>query len=263
MVLVGYTQEHFGFSLTSDLLGAAMILTALLVQVLLNYFEAPYGRYTQPGRIWGFGVPARLAWLLQEAPALFIPLIVVSTVEFSSVLDKWPLILFIFHYIHRALIYPLHLRSNNQTPFWIMMMAMSFCLYNGYMQCASAFEHPLSQDKRQYGTACIVIGTITFFVGMAINIHADYHLINLRFYSSADYGIPKGGMFEYVSGANYFGEIVEWMGYAICAGTLPAAAFAIFVAANLAPRAVQHHDYYRRKFSTYPRHRKALIPALL
>lgn len=30
------------------------------------------------------------------------------------------------------------------------------------------------------------------------------------------------------SGANYTGEIVEWLGFAIAAGTLPAAAFALY-----------------------------------
>ncbi len=33
--------------------------------------------------------------------------------------------------------------------------------------------------------------------------------------------IIQGGMFEYVSGANFFGEILEWTGFAIAAWTLP------------------------------------------
>lgn len=43
----------------------------------------------------------------------------------------------------------------------------------------------------------------------------------------------QGGMFEYVSGANFFGEIVEWAGFAIAAWSLPAAAFALFTFFNI------------------------------
>jgi len=37
-----------------------------------------------------------------------------------------------------------------------------------------------------------------------------------------------GGLFEYVSGANFLAESIEWTGYAICAWTLPTLAFSIF-----------------------------------
>ena len=53
--------------------------------------------------------------------------------------------------------------------------------------------------------------------------------------------ITSGGMFTYVSGANYFGEIVEWVGFALAVSTLPAIAFALFTAANIGPRACHHH----------------------
>ncbi len=42
------------------------------------------------------------------------------------------------------------------------------------------------------------------------------------------YKIPRGGMFEYISGANFFGEILEWAGFALAAWSLPAFAFALF-----------------------------------
>ncbi len=58
----------------------------------------------------------------------------------------------------------------------------------------------------------------------------------------------QGGMFELVSGANFFGEIVEWSGWALAAGTLPAAAFAAFTFMNIAPRAVQHHANYQDRW---------------
>ena len=61
---------------------------------------------------------------------------------------------------------------------------------------------------------------------------------------AAGYKIPRGGTFEYVSAANYFGEIVEWSGFALAAApSLPAAAFAFFTFANLAPRGWRHHQW--------------------
>lgn len=80
----------------------------------------------------------------------------------------------------------------------------------------------------------------------------------------AGYSIPRGGMFELVSGANFFGEILEWLGWAVAAWRLPAGAFALFTACNIGPRAWHHHLDYRRRFgSAYPQHRKALIPFIL
>ena len=39
------------------------------------------------------------------------------------------------------------------------------------------------------------------------------------------YKIPHGGMFKFVSSANYFGEIVEWWGFALAARFTPASLF--------------------------------------
>jgi 3-oxo-5-alpha-steroid 4-dehydrogenase len=55
--------------------------------------------------------------------------------------------------------------------------------------------------------------------------------------------LVKGGMFNYVSGANFFGEIVEWTGFAVACWSVPAAAFAMFTACFIGPRAVNHHRF--------------------
>lgn len=52
---------------------------------------------------------------------------------------------------------------------------------------------------------------------------------------------PTGGMFEYVSGANFLGEITEWVGFALAGHSAHSAAFAVFTAVVLASRAVAHH----------------------
>jgi protein-S-isoprenylcysteine O-methyltransferase Ste14 len=66
-----------------------------------------------------------------------------------------------------------------------------------------------------------------------------------------------------VSCPNYLGEIVEWTGFALLTWSLPAVSFAAWTVANLVPRALAHHRWYRERFPDYPRRRKALIPGLL
>ena len=61
----------------------------------------------------------------------------------------------------------------------------------------------------------------------------------------------SGGLFEYVSGANFLAESIEWTGFAICAWTLPAFAFAFFTWANIAfGRAIHHHQFVQRAEKT-------------
>ena len=63
-----------------------------------------------------------------------------------------------------------------------------------------------------------------------------------------------------MTSAHYFGEIIEWCGWALAARTLPSAAFALYTIGNLAPRAWQHHTWYKEKFRDYPASRRALVP---
>ncbi len=62
---------------------------------------------------------------------------------------------------------------------------------------------------------------------------------------------------------NYLGECLEWLGFGMAAGTLAAFAFFVFTVANLLPRAVTHHRWYRERFPDYPRERKVLVPFVL
>ena len=99
--------------------------------------------------------------------------------------------------------------------------------------------------------------------GAIINQHSDQILINLRKKSDMGYSIPHGGIFNYISSPNYFGEIIEWLGFAIIANSLPAFSFFIWTFANLAPRALDNHRWYKDTFKDYPPERKAIIPFIL
>lgn len=55
-------------------------------------------------------------------------------------------------------------------------------------------------------------------------------------------------MFRWVSSANYFGEFVEWVGFAVLTWSWSGAVFALWTFANLAPRAVSLRKRYEAEF---------------
>jgi steroid 5-alpha reductase family enzyme len=103
------------------------------------------------------------------------------------------------------------------------------------------------------------LGIFLFAIGFGANLHSDAILRQLR-NGSAKYQIPYGGLFEYVSAPHYFGEMIEWTGYALACNSLASLAFLVYAASNLIPRGVAHHAWYRSFFPDYPNERKAIIP---
>merc|ERR1712083_831839 len=135
----------------------------------------------------------------------------------------------------------------------------AFCSLNGYVQCMSLTRHFIVPTDWK-----LIAGVGLWGTGLYINMDSDRILRELRKPGEVGYKIPTGGMFDYVSGANFLGEILEWCGYALAVGgALPGAMFAICTACNIGPRAIAHHKWYLKKFADdYPRDRKALIPFL-
>jgi steroid 5-alpha reductase family enzyme len=136
---------------------------------------------------------------------------------------------------------------------------------NGYLNGRWLFTFA---PAGQYGVAWLadprfVLGAALFLAGYLINQHADKVLLDLRRPGETGYKIPRGGLYRLVSCPNYLGEIVEWSGFALASWSLPGLGFAIWTVANLLPRAVAHHRWYRETFPEYPAERRALIPFVL
>ena len=108
-----------------------------------------------------------------------------------------------------------------------------------------------------------MIGALIFLSGFFINLQSDQILISLRKGEERGYKIPHGGLFKYISCPNHFGEMIEWIGFAIMAWSLPAFSFALWTVANLLPRARSHHRWYGEYFDDYPKDRKAVVPFLI
>lgn len=252
-------------------LAVGMIAVAVPTFVMLQSTEAPYGRYGGEAHwLYGPHINGTVAWIVQEAPSFFIGLWAACSGGWESapVAAKVLIAMYLFHYTNRSFIYPLRMQNGKPTPIVVCLMALFFCFYNGYLQIASLTRHN-DMDAEWHTSPQFILGVVLFFSGMYVNWQADGILRNLRTESNPEfdpkkrYYVPKGGAFDYVSGANFFGEILEWTGFAIAAGTLAAVAFALFTFCNIGPRGAQHHKWYLNKFrEEYPKDRKAVIPFL-
>jgi len=128
---------------------------------------------------------------------------------------------------------------------------------NGSYIAAGSYPAAWLTDPR------LLVGVALFLVGFVINRWADRVLRNLRAPGETGYKIPRGGLYELVACPNYFGELLEWVGWAVATWSLAGLSFAVFTAANLIPRAVANRRWYRERFPEYPASRRALIPYLL
>jgi hypothetical protein len=173
--------------------------------------------------------------------------------------------LWMAHYIHRSLIFPALTRTRGKTiPVFIVGSAILFNLVNGGLNgfylgwLAPAYPITWLTDIR------FIAGIILFCAGAAINVAADYSLIALRRNGqTAEYSVPRGRLFARISCPNHLGEIIEWCGFALMCWNPAALSFAVWTAANLIPRALAHHAWYRRNFPGYPSDRCAVVPGLL
>ncbi|MBO7382699.1 MAG: 3-oxo-5-alpha-steroid 4-dehydrogenase [Muribaculaceae bacterium] len=226
-----------------------MALTAVVVFISLHFVSAGYGMmYT---RRWGPSVNNRLGWVMMEAP-VFIAMCILWALS-PRQWDTTPLVIFCLfqaHYFQRSFIFPMLIQGKNRMPLSIILMGVLFNLINALMQGGWIFYlSPEGMYSPEWlCTPQFIIGTLIFIAGMAINIHSDHIIRHLRRPSDTRHYIPRGGMFPYVSSAHYFGEFVDWTGFAILTWAWAGAVFALWTFANLAPRARRINRRYAEEF---------------
>ena len=242
-----------------DILLWIWIAIPIIIFPILLKIKVPYGRHTTSG--WGPMIDNHWGWFWMEIPALLtFPLLAILGPEEKGALSWILIALWIIHYINRVFIFPFRIRTKGKKmPLLISMSAISFNLINGFVN--GYYIGFVREQSNEQFIHFAIIGILIFIIGFAINQIADSKLIALR-KQNQGYQIPKGWLFNYISCPNYFGEILEWIGFAVASGSLPALSFAIWTFCNLAPRANNHHFWYLDNFSTYPKSRKILLPFL-
>jgi steroid 5-alpha reductase family enzyme len=152
------------------------------------------------------------------------------------------------------------MKSDLQTFKYLILTSVSklFVTLFCFSLQAQSFYQFKSYPEKYHLTAPFLIGITLWTIGFCVNLSSDNILRNLR--QTPGYKIPHGGLFRYVSCANFTGEIFEWFGFAIASQSLAGWAFLAFVCANLIPRACSHHSWYIEKFEDYPKGRRAVFP---
>jgi steroid 5-alpha-reductase/3-oxo-5-alpha-steroid 4-dehydrogenase 1 len=239
-----------------------VIATAVPTLLYLLFRTAPYGRHGRAG--WGPTVSPRFGWILMESPAVLAWLgIYLAGPNRAEMAPLALAAMWQAHYIHRTFIFPFRMRGDGRRmPLVIAASGAFFNVINAYVN--ARWVSTLGSYPDTWLTSpWFLAGAAVFAVGMAVNLHADTVLLNLRAPGETGYKIPRGGLYRYLTCPNYFGELLEWLGWTLATASLAGLSFFVFTAGNLLPRALAHHRWYREKFPEYPAERRALIPGVL
>ncbi len=242
-----------------DLLVAIHLMLAPITALVLVFVSAPYGRFVREG--WGPRLPGRLGWMVMETPAVVgFGAVLVSTDGWQQPAALLLAGLWLVHYVHRTYIFPFRLRSTRPMPVLVAALAFAYQTLNAPTQ---AWQLGALGD---YGSSWLTdprfgVGAAAMVAGIVVNVQSDNILMALRAPGETGYKIPHAGLYRHVTAANYFGEVVIWVGWAIATWSWAGLAFALYTLANLAPRAAESHRWYQDTFgSDYPASRKRLVP---
>lgn len=240
-----------------------MSLIALIVFIALYFVKAGYGIFRTAS--WGTAIPNKWAWVLMEAPVFLVMCWMWMHSERRC--DPVLLTFFLFfqlHYFQRAFVFPFLLSGRSQMPLTILSMGILFNLLNGYMQGKWLF-YLAPADMYQLGwftSPWFRVGTFLFFAGMLINWHSDSVIRHLRQPGDTRHYLPRKGFYRWVTSANYFGEVMEWLGWAVLTCSLSGLVFFGWTVANLVPRADAIWHRYREEFGEAVEGRKRIFPFL-
>lgn len=232
-----------------NILLLSMTLLAVIVFIALYFVDVGYGRFYNPK--WGKSISNRTGWMIMEAPVLLLMIMLwLLSDRRTDVVRVIFLLFFAIHYFQRSFIFPFRMRGKGSMAVVVAMLAITFNILNATMQGGWIFYvSPANYYSASWlWSPQFIIGTILFFSGMVINQQSDSIIRNLRKEGDTNHYLPTRGMFRYVTSANYFGELVEWIGFALLTWSWAGVVFVVWTFANLAPRAARIYQKYQQDF---------------
>lgn len=262
---------YTGNIIYDTVLFAAFVLVGLTIAGVF-FFTTPYGRFGT-GRV-GLKMSPRLGWFLMEFPASVCFLYFYCTGEHPlRTVSLVFLAVWCIHYANRGYIFPALIRvaPGYRQTFNLAVVASGWLVtsLHGYLNGSFIAGYGAHLTDAWLTDPRFIIGIIVYYAGYLFNLHSDHILRNLRPQNPAAaqgaprYTIPRGGGFTWVSNPHYLAELIAWSGFAIATWSLAGVFILTISAANLLPRALANHRWYRETFPDYPADRKAILPYIL
>jgi len=244
---------------------------ALLVFIGAAFAKSPYGRFASE-KWGGINLDPRLGWFLMELPATlsFVFFYFQGRNRFEIV-PLFFLAVWLIHYGNRGFVFPYLIRTPKgaTASFSIVVVASGWVVttLHGYLNAAFISDLGTHFTPDWFVDPRFLIGITLYYASFVLNVHSDAIIRNLRTIEEVErgekvYRIPRGGLFRFVTSPSYLTEITAFTGFAIATWCLGATFIALVTVANLVPRALQTHRWYKEKFPDYPRERRALLPFL-
>jgi len=240
-----------------------------LVIVAAPFVATPYGRFASDK--FGINLGPRLGWFLMELPATLVFFAVFFCGSHWS--EPVPLVfaaMWALHYANRGFYFPLSIRAPKRAKgsFSLLVVATGWLATSMHGYLNAAYLSELGDYRGWFSDARFWAGLVFYYTCYAFTLHSDSVIRNLRTKEEVArgervYRIPRGGLFRWVTCPNYLCEILGWAGFAVCTWSLGSVFVLGITIANLVPRALSTHAWYRERFADYPKQRKALIPFIL
>lgn len=229
-----------------------IVMTVLSVFVFtgLQFLTVPYGM-TYNTR-WGISIRSNIGWMIMEFPVFIVMFLLylfamAFHVKTFNVVTFAIFVLFQAHYLQRSFIFPVLMRGTSKMPLSVIFMGFFFNICNALMQGGWLFFFS-PDDYYQiswFWSPQFIVGTILFLFGMIVNIQADKIIRRLRVDDKDNnYYLPTGWFFDKINSANYFGELVEWIGFAILSWSWAGWVFVFWTFANIVPRSKRVYERY-------------------
>jgi len=237
-----------------DYLLIIMSVLGIILFVSLQFITPAYGM-TFNNR-WGVSIRSNLGWFIMESPVFFAMLILYFIslyfhIRPFNIVTFAMFIFFEFHYFQRSFVFPLLMKGQSKMPISIILLGVVFNTCNAVMQGGWLFYFcsPKLYEISWLWSWQFILGTIIFLFGMVVNIYADRVIRALRSdVTDNNYYLPQGWPFTRISSANYFGEILEWLGFAILTWSVSGLVFLIWTFANIVPRSKAVYERYTQFF---------------
>ena len=244
-ITVFSNSKHYNFICS---IAGLLVLVCLIAETTES---TAYGRF---GNNSSIGLDPRLGWWLMELPcsSFFIYRFwIVGGPNKKEFCSRLLASIFTFHYIYRGWIFPSMIRvHNNSTNFsiipalfsWLVTVTHAY-LNSEWMSRYGKYSNKWLKDIR------FIVGFLMYFVGLILIIWHDTILRNLRpCPNDVRYCIPKEGLFQYCTNAQYLSELLAWSGFALMTFG-PNGLFILLVSlVNLVPRSAMTHQWYINKF---------------